>query len=48
LAWRRQEEFSRSTIRREESFNAVNLAGGYPLIRIVSPNELIYDHEDED
>jgi hypothetical protein len=37
-----------ANIRREESFNAVNLAGGYPLIRIVSPNELIYDHEDED
>jgi len=37
-----------ANIRREEGFNAVNLARGYPMIRIVSPNELIYDDEDDE
>lgn len=33
-------------LRREDGFNAVNLLHGRPLLRIVSPLELIYEQED--
>jgi hypothetical protein len=29
-------------VRREEAFNAVNLLRGWPLVRIVSPKEIIH------
>ena len=32
-------------LRREDGFNAVNLLHGRPLLRIVSPLELIYEDE---
>ncbi len=34
-------------VRREDGFNAVNLLRGWPLIRIVSPKEIIYAEQDE-
>ncbi len=34
-------------VRREDGFNAVNLLEGWPLIRIVSPKEIIYAEHDE-
>ena len=33
-------------VRREDGFNAVNLLRGWPLVRIVSPKELIYAEPD--
>jgi hypothetical protein len=33
-------------VRREEAFNAVNILRGWPLVRIVSPKEII--HADPD
>jgi hypothetical protein len=35
-------------VEREKGFNAVNLLQGYPSIRIVNPQELIYGHDDQD
>ena len=29
-------------VRREDAFNAVNILRGWPLVRIVSPKEIIY------
>ncbi len=34
-------------LRREAAFNSVNILLGYPSVRIVSPLELIYGHEEE-
>lgn len=34
-------------IRREDGFNAVNVLRGWPLIRIVSPKEIIYADQDQ-
>ena len=35
-------------LRREDGFNAVNLLHGRPLLRIVSPLELIYGHDENE
>jgi predicted nucleic acid-binding protein len=35
-------------LRREEGFNAINLLRGLPMVRIVSPLELLNDEEDDE
>ena len=34
-------------VRREDGFNAVNILRGWPLVRIVSPKEIIYAGEEQ-
>lgn len=34
--------------RREAGFNRVNLENGYPVIRIISPLEIVYESQDEE
>ena len=34
-------------VRREDGFNAVNILRGWPLVRIVSPKEIIHAEQDE-
>lgn len=34
-------------VRREDGFNAVNVLRGWPLVRIVSPKEIIYADQDQ-
>jgi hypothetical protein len=34
-------------VRREDGFNAVNVLRGWPIVRIVSPKEIIYADEDQ-
>ncbi len=34
--------------RREAGFNRVNMESGYPVIRIISPLEIVYESQDEE
>jgi hypothetical protein len=35
-------------VRREDGFNAVNVLRGWPVVRIVSPKEIIYANEESE
>jgi len=34
--------------RREAGFNRINLDNGYPMLRIISPLELVYEDQDKE